>query len=197
MKVVVSAILLTIIFIFSCNENSTTEPEQTFFDVQGPNGFAGTLNGTNAFVALLVDDNESIAYVCNGEEEISEWFRGAINDPNEIDLTNGAGAQISAKFSGNSFEGQVTLRNGKIYSLKATPNRTEGVGIFRVIGDEAKQDSVEAGWIVNSEGDQRGALLIRSIFQTTPVLNFDDITDGSSNTILIGETRFSVFRFSR
>ena len=70
-------ILLLISFLFfSCNENTPTEPEPTLFDIQGEQGFVGSVNGTNAFIALLIAETEGIVYVCNGEEEISEWFRG-------------------------------------------------------------------------------------------------------------------------
>ena len=197
MKLVLSTIILTIIFNFSCSKNSTTEPEKDFFDVQGPNGFVGKIAGTNAFVAILVRENESIAYACNGDEEIYEWFSGPTTDPADINLTNAAGAQISVKFAANAFEGQVTLSNDKTFTLTATPNIADIVGIFRVIGTEAEQDPVKAGWIVDSERNQRGALLIGGRFQPAPALNFDEIKDGTSNTILIGDKRYSLFRYTR
>lgn len=90
-------------------EKTSSEPEVSFFDVQGENGFMGTVSGTNAFIALLVAREEAIVYVCNGDEEIHEWFRGDNMDPTKISLTNGAGVKVVAEFTGTTFEGDVTF----------------------------------------------------------------------------------------
>ena len=102
-------LLLITFFASSCSKKTPSEPEATVFDVQGENGFVGTVNGTNAFISLLVAEDEAIVYVCNGDEEISEWFRGEIVDPADISLTNSKGAKVTAKFKGKSLEGGVTL----------------------------------------------------------------------------------------
>ena len=188
-------ILLIGLLVISCNEKTLSEPEvSTIFDIQGENGFAGPVNGTDAFIALLVAGDEAIVYVCNGDEEISEWFRGTISDPAEINLTNSAGAEISALFAGTSFKGDVTLSNDSGFSFIATPNGAEDAGIFRVMGDQAAQDEVEAGWILNSEGDDRGALKVKSKFRKAPRIG--DIKDGTSKTLLVSEKSYPVFRFS-
>jgi hypothetical protein len=192
-KIGLVILLFISFFVFSCNENTPLEPETTFFDIQGENGFVGTVDGTNAFIALLVGGDEAIVYVCNGDEEIFEWFEGAINDPTNISLTNSDGAQISGKFAGSSFEGEVTLRNNITFSFIATPSKGEGSGIHRVYGDQAAQDSLEAGWILNSEGDERGAFRIRSVFR--PVSRLRDINDGTSKTFSFGGFSFPVERF--
>ncbi|MCW8848897.1 MAG: hypothetical protein OQJ81_02880, partial [Melioribacteraceae bacterium] len=74
-KIKLLAIIFMSIIIISCSEDSTTEPEESIFDVQGENGFVGTVEGTNAYIAFLVAEEEAIVYVCNGDEEIAEWFR--------------------------------------------------------------------------------------------------------------------------
>ncbi|MCA1760505.1 MAG: hypothetical protein LC658_12120, partial [Bacteroidales bacterium] len=87
------------------------EMEETFFDVQGENGFVGKVDGTNLFIGLLIAENEAIVYVCNGDELISEWFMESIDHPTDIQLTNSEGAKVSAKYEGREFSGQVNLRN--------------------------------------------------------------------------------------
>ena len=62
---------------------------------------------------------------------------GDINDPTNISLTNIEGVQISGKFNGNSFSGNVTLRNNNVHSFKAIPNTGTETDIFRVFGDLA------------------------------------------------------------
>ena len=189
-----SVILLLISFlVFSCSEETPLEPEPTFFDIQGENGFVGTVNGTDAFIAILVASDEAIAYVCNGDEEIHEWFWGEINDPTNISLTNSNGALISGQFSGSSFAGNVTLRNMDTYSFKATPNTEIETGLFRVYGDLATKLEVSAGWILSSASEERGSFKIQSVFQATPKM--PKINDGTSNTILIGENSFQFGAF--
>jgi len=81
--------------IISCSEETTTEPEPTFFDIQGENGFVGNVDGTDAFISILAGESKAVVYVCNGDEQLSEWFKGNIGDPENISLTNGDGAQVT------------------------------------------------------------------------------------------------------
>lgn len=192
-----SVILLVFsLFIFSCSGNSPTEAEETIFDVQGESGFVGTVTGTNAFIAVLVADDEAIVYVCNGDDEdISEWFKGPIIDPTTFSLANTDGAQISGKFDGSSFTGIVTFTNARTHSFTASPNSGSEtkVGVFRVHGDTAIQDEVEAGWIVNAAGEERGSLRVKG--KKKKPICFSCINDGSSNTLLIGEKSYPVLRW--
>ena len=195
-KIKLLVIIFISIIIISCSEDSTTEPEATIFDTQSESGFVCTVDETNAFIALLVAEKEAIVYVCNGEEEIAEWFRGNIGDPENINLTNTDGAQISGKFEGSTFTGSVVLRNSSTHSFTASPNTGSETGIFRVYGDLAVQEEVEAGWILNSSGQERGSFKLQSVFKTTPKKpTFGGIGDGTSNTVLFNSNSFSFGRF--
>ena len=195
-KIKLILVLIISFMTISCSEDTPTEPEPTVFEVQGESGFVGTVDGTNAFIALLIAEDEAIVYVCNGEEEISEWFRGAVADPSNISLTNSAGAKITGQFSGSSFSGNVTLRNSISHTFNADPNTGTETGVFRVHGDLAAQDEIEAGWILNSSGDERGSLKLNSLFQATPKMpKFGDIIDGTSNTLLLNTKSFPIERF--
>jgi len=188
------AILLLIgLFVASCGGTLQTDSDKTIFDVQGENGFVGTVDGTDAFIALLVGVDEAIVYVCNGDEEIYEWFRGAISDPTDFSLTNGTGANITAHFVENGINGDVTLSNGNTYSFTAAPNVGENTGIHQVYGDQAAQDNIKAGWIVNSVGEERGALRVGTAFQKAPSIK--EVSDGTSNTISLSAKTFPVRRF--
>jgi hypothetical protein len=177
----------------ACSENTPTEPEPTVFEVQGESGFVGTVDGTNAFIALLIAKDEAIVYVCNGEEEISEWFSSSISDPTNISLTNSSGAKITGQFSERSFSGNVTLRNNNIQTFKASPNTGTETGVFRVHGELATQEEVDAGWILNSASEERGSFKSKSLFQATP--KKPKIIDGTSNTLLFNGKSFSIERF--
>lgn len=179
--------LLVSFVAISCSKDSPTEPEFTFFEIQGENGFVGTVNGTNAFISLLIGDNEGIVYVCNGDEEISEWFKGSIVDPTNIIFTNYDGAKISAKFENNSFIGEVTLSTDVKQSFSAQPSRNENSGIYRVMGEEATTDNLYAGWILNSEGIEKGSVRIGSKFQNAIAL--------PQNSAIINNKSYPVFQF--
>lgn len=182
-------ILLQLIslYAFSCTENSSTEPEQTFFEIQGECGFVGKVNGTNAFISILAGENKAVAYVCNGDEQISEWFNVDIVDPTVLNIENEKGAKISAKFSEISYHGEFTSISGIRYSFSATPSTEKSAGIYRVMGDEADANEIKAGWILNSNGEEKGALIISFTFQQTLAL--------PKSTIVINNTTYPVFRF--
>jgi hypothetical protein len=128
-----------------------------------------------------------VAYVCNGDEQISEWFNEDIIDPTELNLKNGNGTQITAHFRENSFHGEVALSNGIKYSFLAMPSTEESSGMYRVMGEEAETNQVEAGWIVNSAGQEKGALRINFTFKQTLVL--------PQTNAIINNTSYPVFRF--
>jgi hypothetical protein len=191
-------IFLIVFFVFSACEKTSIEPEANFFDIQGENGFVGTVEGTNAFVSILLGEERGIAYVCNGDEDIAEWFNGSVSDLKEVNFTNAKGAVIKASFINNSFEGEVSLRDGRKFLFKAEVNNNIYGGIYRVLGEDAVQAEIEAGWIVKTETDQRGSFRFRNVSQPTTTLSkskMKDISDGTSNTIAMGERSFSFFRY--
>lgn len=104
---------LFIIFMICSCEESSIKSEDIFFDLQGENGFAGTVDGTDAYVSILLGSEEGIVYVCNGDEDISEWYYGPVPNLNDISFTNPQGARITASLIGNSFKGKITLRDGR------------------------------------------------------------------------------------
>ena len=188
--------MFMILMVVACKEDAV-EPEDSLFNIQGENGFVGTVDGTDAFIALLVADEEAIVYVCNGEEEISEWFIGNINNPNNFSLTNNDGANVAGKFEGSTFTGSVILSNSNIHSFSASPNSGNLTGIFRVYGELAAQEGIDAGWILNATDEERGSFRWNALFQTTPKKpKLKPVSDGTSNTISFKNMSFPIRRFS-
>ncbi len=181
--------LFFILLAIACNDDPIEEPKETLFDIQGENGFVGKVDGTDAFIALLVADKEALVYVCNGEEEIYEWFRGNITDPENISLKNSYGTQVVGKFVEQSFTGSVILSNGSSHSFSAVPNTGNETGIFQVYGDLATQEGIVAGWILNASGEERGSFRWNSVFVATPV-------KPKTSTITFKSNSFSIQRFS-
>ncbi len=181
---------LFIVFVaFACGGDDLTAPVKTLFEIQGENGFVGMVEGTNAFIALLVTNEEALVYVCNGEEEIYEWFRGSIADPEHVSLSNNYGNQVVADFDGNLFTGTVVLSDKSSHAFEAIPNTGNETGIFQVYGEQATQEGVVAGWILNAKNEERGSFRLNSVFQATPI-------KPKTSTISFKNNSFSIRRFS-
>lgn len=182
-------IVYLVLTLSSCSDDNTTEPEESALDVQGTKGFVGKINGTEAFIAFVVFENEVVVYACNDEEEISEWFRNSISEHSKMNITNSSGSSFVANFEDNTYTGEIKFSNGDTHSFTAKPNNREDGGIYRVSGEVADQNEIEGGWIINDLGEERGAFRISNVFQNRSGTRFGDISDGTSNTL-------SLFGFS-
>lgn len=130
--------------------------------------FAGKVDGSDAFISIVVHTNgEVTAYVCDSVT-ISEWFSGSA-DGSSLDLTNGNGAHLSADLSADSVQGTFTPAGGSALTF-TTSAVTHPAGLYR---GEDTVDGVDlvAGWIVLPDGDQRGAVRGGGLQQPAPILN--------------------------
>ena len=150
--------LILVLCLVACGRNPDTTPVGTF---------VGTVDGTDAFVALVPqEDNSLIAYVCDGQT-ISTWFKGERNE-NAVDLTAANGARLQASLEADTATGSITLTDGQTYAF-TTQLATGGAGLYRAEETISGADYV-GGWIILNDGSQRGAV--------------NGITDGTSNTIV-------------
>lgn len=180
--------LLICLISVSCNQDDPSGSGKKVFEIQGENGFVGTVDGTNAFIAILVANEEAVVYVCNGDEGINEWFEGGITDPENISLQNSTGATVAGNFAASQFTGTVVLTDGSSHLFTAGANAGSNAGISQVYGDLAKQEGVYAGWIVDAENKERGSFRLNFVFQATP-------TRPSTNTFLFRNNSFPIRRF--
>ena len=73
-------------------------------------GFVGSVEGTDAFVSVVVADSDTgadevVVCVCGGEAEVREGFDGPVDDPTGFVLTNDAGAVVSVELVDGVFRG--------------------------------------------------------------------------------------------
>jgi len=137
-------------------------------------GFVGAVDGTNAFVSVVVADggtagDEAIVYVCDGEAEIREWFRGPIDDPTHFNLSNDAGAGVNVTLGDGGYSGEFTQTSGPAHAF-TTVQASGDAGLYEVDDPTAAEDGVWAAWIVDNDGNERGAFLRRGKFRPTPRL---------------------------
>lgn len=174
----VLALSLSSVILSACGSDSSSDNTQAEDLADAERGFVGTVEGTDAFVALVANGGEAVVYVCDGNEDIAEWFAGPVEET-AIDLSNGAGAQVEATASGAGYSGTVTLASGERHNFQAVAAES-GAGLLRVTGTEAEADGVVAGWIVSNGGEQRGSLRVRGIARTAPPAPDDSVTlDGA------------------
>ena len=98
----------------AAQENSEDKPSSPY-----TGNLVGKVEGTNAFVAVVVDrENHALAYICDGNE-IAEWFRGAVAQDGSLDLRSEGGALLVAEVAKSGTEGTVTLE-GEEHAFSAS-----------------------------------------------------------------------------
>ncbi len=118
-----------------------------------PNSFAGAVPGTDAFIGLTTDGATSLSYVCDSKQ-ISTWFKGPVAG-NAIDITAANGNHLKATLAATGATGTVTM-GGKDFPFTAPSSGPNG-GLFRA-EQSADGANLVGGWIVASDGQQRGAV---------------------------------------
>lgn len=138
-------ILIASLFLAACGGGTQT--------VSG--SFVGKVDGSDAFIAVVLHTDGTVtAYVCDSVS-ISEWFMGNV-DGSSLDLTNASGARLTADLAPDSFTGTFTGSDGSPLSF-SVQQEDEPYGLYR---GEDTVDGVDlvAGWIVLPDGEQRGAV---------------------------------------
>lgn len=127
--------------------------------------YAGKVEGTDAFVAVVVDRNDKVlAYLCDGKEgesaTLAEWFTGAVADDGSLDLRSEGGAHLVANVSGEAAEGSVTLPDGEERAFAASPVEAPA-GLYRA-EETVEGEEYVGGWIELANEEERGAVKNRS-----------------------------------
>ncbi len=125
----------------------------------GPRGsWAGRLDGTEAFVAVVADGTQIAAYICDSGP-IAEWFFGAATG-SDLTLVSSTGATLALSLADASApaSGVLRLSDGATHAFQATPSTTPV--LFRADA-ESDQGRQIAGWIqIGTE--TRGSLALVS-----------------------------------
>ncbi len=132
-------------------------------------GFVGGVDGLDAMVALATNDGRAMVYVCNGERGVAERFWGAVASPEDFELTNSAGARVSARRDEGAYVGSFTFDDVE-YPF-STARITGDGGYYAVVGEKAIAARVAAGWVVDDSGAQRGSFRRSGKFEIAPTLS--------------------------
>ncbi len=123
--------------------------------------WGGTVEGTDAFVAVASNGTEVMAYVCDGKS-IATWFKAADGSDGvnlasgDLAITSGT-LTLQTKLTTDALSGSIILADGSSHKLVGT--RLSGdAGLYRSEEKIDGEDNV-GGWVVLSDGQLRGALL--------------------------------------
>jgi hypothetical protein len=153
----------------------------------GNNGFVGTVEGTNAFIAVVVADAHIAAYVCDGDAQISEYFWGPADGATALRLKGANGALLQAAVTNQTVAGEVTLTDGSTHAFTATTAAGDA-GLYYLVADDTVDPDLAGGWVLDNDGNQRGAVTRRSRFEPTPRL--------TDTGVRIAGTSFAVARIA-
>ena len=120
-----------------------------------PNGsWAGKVEGTDAFIAVVAGAEGLVAYVCDNGT-IGQWFR--TDDANgSVVVANEAGAVFSAERSGEQVTGSVQLPDGTEHPFSAA---TASEPVHRSEGFDDTEVGL-VGWVTLPSGERRGTALV-------------------------------------
>jgi hypothetical protein len=123
--------------------------------------FAGRVEGSDAFIAVISDGERVAGYACDGVR-VSVWFQpAAIQDgsSNTFQLVDRRGGTLGAvTLEGGTAAGSVRLSaTGQPLGFAAV-TATGDAGLWRATVGNPVQPSVEAGWILLPDGSQRGVV---------------------------------------
>lgn len=110
--------------------------------------YVGPVDGSNAFIGIVSNGNNLLAYVCDGDQSgatAADWFRGA-TDGSYVDMTTANGAHLVATIGANGADGFFTDATGVSYSFHADVAGA-GAGLFRATANIDGTQFVD-GWVL-------------------------------------------------
>lgn len=164
-------------------ETDTTDAATAAPDA-GDLGWVGRVEGTNAFAAVVAGGGRIVAYVCDGDAGIGEWFSGEVDDRGGFALESASGATLKGREDDDMVSGDLDLGEGVSHRFELE-RAQPGAGLYRVEDAAADRDEVRAGWIVDNDGEQRGSLRIGTVSRSAPSLPGSTLTlDGATYSIV-------------
>lgn len=111
------------------------------------NTYLGSVEGTDAYIAVIMADDKAVAFLCDGSS-MWEWPTGSFKD-NRVELTNPSGTTVGARLDGSTLTGTVKI-NGTDHNFSAVPAQSNE-GVYRTVVNENGQVST-VGWIIRDAG---------------------------------------------
>jgi len=172
---VAAGLLLSVAF--ACNSGGSATPPAS-------HTYVGTVKGTAALVAVVVDGSRVEAYVCDGvpadpvgtSPTLQAWWNGT-SDGHTIDVSQAAG-RLRLQLTDADMTGTLSLADGRVFDVAGHVTANDA-GLYRAEAASGSTKAV-AGWILATNGEQRGGFGTESGLTTrslgTRVLNLTQLT---------------------
>lgn len=148
-------------------EGEQALPERTSWSA---GTWAGRVDGTDAFVAVVAGPEGLQAYVCD-DDQIGEWFR-ADDAAGTVSLDNGTAAMVVSP-DGATLVGEVRFADGSVHGFTAESAGPDA--LHRAEGFDEEEVAL-AGWVTLPDGEVRGTIKRRSFTFTSPTLKLPTAT---------------------
>ena len=159
-SMLLAGLLALALFTPGCDSNS---------DEHVVGSFVGRINGTDAFIAVVARaDRRTAVYVCDSQT-LAQWFDSETRD--RLDLTSDDGAvRLQLRLAAEGVTGTVTAEGRPAHAFTAVPAAGKA-GLYRGELTANGLDYV-GGWILLSDGQQRGIILVRGSGSSTLLTGF-------------------------
>ena len=151
--VALAALALVGAALAGCDGDDTGSRKSTGTAATGT--YVGTVVGSDAFVAIVVGrGGAALAHVTDGAYSV-DWLEGA-RAGDAARLTNDGGADINARFHGNTVSGSFQRPQEPALEFTARLGRAPA-GLYRAVEDFADGRYV-GGWVVLPDATKRGTV---------------------------------------
>lgn len=118
--------------------------------------YTGQEGAGSTFVAIVVNNSEALAYVCDGDQ-VAQWFPGIVTADGRLALTSSEQWTLEATLDGANVMGHYTSAEGQKVAFTAGPASGDA-GLYRT---EFERGGVAyiGGWVVREDGEQRGSVI--------------------------------------
>ena len=117
--------------------------------------YAGTVDGTDAYIDVVVRGKDVSIYICDGAGLIT-WPEGKIKKDGSFLAESASGAKVSGTITDALASGSVTLADGSEHAFSAQL-ATSPAGLYQHrAGTDSTGENVLAATIVLADGSQRG-----------------------------------------
>ena len=136
--------------------------------------FVGGVSGTDAFVAVVVHGSHVTAYACDSKK-IAQWFKGDAH-AGSATLTSKSGYVLRMTIGARQVSGllRVPGHNGAVHRVHAV-RASKPAGLYRGETRVAGRRYL-GGWIIRSDGRQRGEVVSGTTAIASPTLDPNDPT---------------------
>jgi hypothetical protein len=133
--------------------------------------YVGTVEGTDAYIGIVVGKSGAFGYICDGEG-ITHWLHGSVKK-SDVTLTAATGASVIAQLGDGTLTGKVLLAadpstakledlaGATVHDFEAVPAKGRA-GLYR---QEKTVDGTTfaAGWVRLGDGSLRGEVTVAQV----------------------------------